>query len=205
MYSQNQEEKHITNYFKGFTGTLLSIGENDGTTLSNSLRLIELGWRAVLVEPSRLALEKLMPLHSYNQKVKIVQAAIGVMNGAMTLHESGPHYSDKSDIALLSSLKAEETTKWKNAGVDFTSYEVDVLDYKTLLKLSGENKFDFITIDAEGMDLEILRQIDLSQVKLLCIEWNSIEANKTQMMDYCAKFGMNKLIYKSAENLLICR
>lgn len=203
MYSQNSEEKHIVNHLKGFTGTLLSIGENDGKTLSNSLSLIQLGWQAILVEPSKLALKKLRSLHKSNKKIKIIPVAIGLSNCKMILHESGHHYADKSDIALLSTLKQEETMRWK--GVHFKPYEVDVADYNTLLKLAGTSKFDFITIDAEGMDLDILRQIQLSEVKLLCIEWNSKEEIKKQIMDYCANFGMNKIIYQSPENLLICR
>jgi hypothetical protein len=65
--------------------------------------------------------------------------------------------------------------------------------------------FDFITIDAEGYDLEILRQIDLTDTKLLCIEWNTNDQAKGQILEYTIKFGMNKIIYVSGENLLIGR
>lgn len=51
MYSQNDEEAIIMRYFANRTGRLLDIGAADGMTNSNSLALIERGWRAVLVEP----------------------------------------------------------------------------------------------------------------------------------------------------------
>jgi len=62
-YSQNNEQEIIENFFKrqeneGSDLVLLSIGENDGKTLSNSLACIERGWRATLVEPSKRHLKK---------------------------------------------------------------------------------------------------------------------------------------------------
>ena len=44
MYSQNNEEQVILDYFGNKIGNLLDIGANDGITLSNSRKLIELGW-----------------------------------------------------------------------------------------------------------------------------------------------------------------
>mgnify|MGYP003403051092 FL=1 len=200
-YSQGLEENYIVKYFKDFKGTLLDIGANDGKTFSNSLALIELGWRAILVEPSKIAFSKIKELHKANENVTLVNAAIGNETGFLTLYESGHHLKDKSDVALLSSLNESETTKWKNAGIEFKEYKVDVMPYSCVAK----PKYDFITIDAEGYDLEILKQIDLTNTKLLCIEWNSIESNKEQILKYTSTFGMNNVIYQSAENLLICR
>ncbi len=201
MYTQNQEETHILEYFKDFKGNLLSIGENDGKTFSNALALIELGWSATLVDPSKKAFAKLSELHKDNKNVFLLNVAVGTEVGTLTLHESGSHLKDKSDIALLSSLDESETTKWKKAGVEFESYEVDVIPFEAL----AFAPYDFITIDAEGLDIVILKQIDLSDVKLLCIEWNAIMSNKLAILEYCAQFGMTNVIYESGENLLICR
>src|SRR6187402_3440682 len=115
MYSQSQEEKFILDFFKGKKGTLLSIGENDGKTFSNALALIESGWSAVLVEPALVAYNKLIELHSNNLYVSCYKVAIGKENTKAILKVSGYHLQDKSDVALLSSLKEDETTKWRNA------------------------------------------------------------------------------------------
>lgn len=202
MYSQNEEELFIIKFFNGFTGSLLSIGENDGKTFSNALKLIELGWTAFLVEPSPVAFEKLKLLHQNNKKVFCINKAIGNINGSITLHESGAHVNGGNDIALVSSLIESETKKWKKSGVNFKSVQVDMLDYKTF---ADDLLFDFITIDAEGMDIDILNQIDLSNTKLLCIEWNGIESNRLQILKHTSKFGMSNIIYQSIENLIISR
>ena len=203
-YSQSEEDQMICNYFGAEKGTLLSIGENDGKTLSNSLRLIELGWKAVLVEPSEKAFNKLFDLHLENDNVWLKGVAIGTENGKCILHESGAHFMNKLDYALLSSIK-EVDPKWTNSGVEFTDVEVDVVTYEKFIEKSPIKEFDFITIDAEGVDIDILRQIDLTNTKLLCIEWNSIEETKKEILEYTSKFGMTTIMYESAENLLICR
>ncbi len=54
-YTQNNEEQIFIDYFKNQNPSelcVLDIGANDGKTFSNSLRLIELGWSAILIEPS---------------------------------------------------------------------------------------------------------------------------------------------------------
>ncbi|MCE3278013.1 MAG: hypothetical protein K0S44_204 [Bacteroidetes bacterium] len=203
MYSQGKEEEVIVKFFNGRNGTLLSIGENDGKTFSNSLRLIELGWDAVLVEPSPVAFQKMFDLHKDNKKVCMARVAIGIVNGKGVLHESGHHLPNQSDVALLSSLKKEETVKWKR--VDFKEQDVDVLDFKTFQTLVPKKNYDFITIDAEGMDIEILKQINLSKTHLLCIEYNENVQAKDEIIKYCAEFGMCNLLYQSGENLIISR
>ena len=200
MYKQNKEQEYILEYFKDFKGTLLDIGANDGKTFSNSLALIEQGWNAVLVEPSPCTFEKLKKLHNDRENVICINAAVGETYGKMKFYESGHHLKDKSDYALLSTLDPNETLKWRRAGIEFKEIEVDVITMDEV----GHN-FDFITIDAEGLDIEILKQIDLTHTSLLCIEWNSILSNKLVILEYCSQFGMNKIIYESGENLLICR
>jgi len=207
MYSQNEEEQFILEFFrKRIQGTLIDIGANDGKTFSNSLALIEKGWNAVLVEPSKYAFSKIMELHKgRNEEVIAVNCAIAMVNSKVILHESGPHLKDNSDFALLSTLKPEETTRWKNAGVPFTEEVVDAITFKELTKLTGKKKFDFITIDCEGLDYEVLSQINLEDTELICIEFNSSQEKKAQILNYCARFGMGKIIYENAENLLICK
>lgn len=230
MYSQNQEEKFITEFFEGQTGTLLSIGENDGETFSNAKKLIEKGWAAVLVEPAETVFPKLRALHAENIKVMCLQVAITDKNGTSNFHESGCHVPGGIDKALVSTISSEEMKRWK--GVEFKEYEVKTMDYRNLALLAGSPKFDFISIDAEGMDLTILKQINLKDTKLLCIEWNSNQNIKSEIMDYCKKFrpvtvedGVREwtdeegnkqtapkfkkaypekeIIYQSAENLII--
>ena len=202
MYSQNLEDQYIVDFFKDIPGKkcLLSIGENDGKTLSNSRALIELGWDFDLVEPSPCAFAKLSILYPDHED-SLHQLAIGTESGTMDFHDSGTHLNN-GDTSLLSTLLPQEKERWKDA--EWNVIPVQVLTYADF-KSDTPYEYDFISIDAEGLDIEILKQIDLTHTKLLCIEWNSIEQNKIDILEYTSKFGMTKILYQSGENLLICR
>src|SRR5690349_15581536 len=111
MYSQNAEEKIIIEYFEknslGYQGTLLDIGANDGKTLSNSLALIEHGWKAVLIEPDADAFGKLIELHGTNSNVICRNVAIADEDGEMDFYKSGTHLN-QGDIGLLSTLSERD-------------------------------------------------------------------------------------------------
>ena len=203
MYSQGNEEKIITEFFGEFTGTLLDVGANDGKTFSNSLRLIEMGWSAVLIEPSPKAFAKLRELHKHHTHVHCVNIAIGDMNGNTVLHESGAHVPNGTDVALVSTVHVAEKERWKR--VQFEECEVDVLKMSTFQKIVQVQKYDFITIDCEGNDLIVLQQLDLTFTKMLCIEWNGIEKSKVEILQYCDRFGMSNVVYQSGENLILTK
>lgn len=211
MYSQNYEEEYIINYFgsvfnNGHQPWLLSIGENDGQTFSNSLRLIKNGWSAVLVEPSREAFEKMANLHQGNPNVICMNIAIANHDGVAEFFESGTHLG-KGDTALLSTLDAREMGRWHGTNNQFKKTTVECRTYKTLrdIIIPSVPAFDFITIDAEGMDLDILKQIPLAPTRLVCIEYNNNHKVLEEIKNYCAHYGLNCIVHQNAENILIGR
>ena len=199
-YSQNKEEEIVKKYFGDFTGTLLSIGENDGETLSNSRALILSGWTATLVEPSPKAFKKLFCLYKGNPGICLLNYAIGSIDGECIFFDSGTHL-EKGDVALLSTAIRNEIKRFPSTS--FTEIKVRMKSFETMLNDTEHKIFDFVSIDAEGMDLEILQQIDLKAlaVKCVCIEWNSMpkmfnEINRIMVTD---RF---QLIHQNAENLI---
>jgi len=205
-YSQNAEDLFILNYFGNYKGTLLEVGANDGKTLSNSLLLIKNGWKAHLVEPGNV-FEYLFHQHVANSNVTLHNYAIGgEFNKEATFYESAAHVAGGADIGLVSSLDFEETERWRKNGVAFTETKVQVKSFREFYKEAGQPKFDFISIDAEGFDWDILQQINLTEVgcKALCIEFNGIEALQVQFTNYCALHGL-KLAHINNENLIFFR
>lgn len=200
MYSQNKEEEIILNYFKDITfGHVLDIGANDGKTFSNSLALIERGWLATLVEPHPVAYEKLTQLHAGNSLAECVRAAICEHNDKVTLHINTPHI--EGDTGLLSTIVKDETDKW-NSVVQYNEVQVQGYTFKRFAEIWNVDRFDLLTIDAEGMDYAILSQINLTDYdcKMVCVEYNGTDLNK--YIDYCSKFGMS-VKHVNAENLIM--
>ena len=204
-YSQNSEDLIIENYFNGFKGVLLDIGANEGETFSNSRRLILQGWGAVMFEPSPSAFNRLSKLYKDCPLVAVHCVAISDKSGMLTFYESGAHVPNGNDISLVSTLDYNDTIRWRKSGVQFNEIEVvakswaDV--YRDLPKV-----FDFITIDAESMDWQILQQIDLTAVgcRCLCIEWNSKPELAHAYTAYCLQHGLTEL-HRNAENIIFCK
>jgi FkbM family methyltransferase len=203
MYSQNDEEVILLQHLSSFTGTLLDIGANDGKTLSNSLALIERGWSAVLVEPAKTPFSKLSDLHKDNSRIQCVNLAIGTQNGELKFYSSGTHLNE-GDTDLLSTLCESELSRWAGTDNEFTEETVSVVDFKTFLEHCNSKKFDLILIDAEGLDYDILTQINLDEVgcSTLVVETNSKDDAK--YIEYCESFNF-KPIHKTHENLIFSK
>lgn len=205
-YSQHKEQQVILDYFKGFFGTLLDIGANDGKTFSNSRALLEKGWYGVLVEPCEKTFKQLVKnCEPFSQQVLLHNVGIADYCGDATFYESGSLCSPK-DHALVSSMKVHETDRWRRKSkpsdpiVEFTKTTIPVIDFATLLKNSQCDTIDFITIDVEGMEVEILRQIDIKALncKMICIEYNG----STELAETYDNLIPHPVIYKNRTNII---
>jgi FkbM family methyltransferase len=198
-YSQTTEQQIILNYFKDWKGTFLDMGANDGITFSNTYALALLGWSGAYVEASPKAFAKLkaniQPLNK--GQLDLHEIAIDKTNGGKILMESGPLVTNK-DVALVSTFHDSEMDRFK-ASVRYTPVGVKCMDWQTFLKECAYKQFDFISMDIEGSEMDVLPQMDLSEVKMFCIEWNSNHVLKAAYEPYFKDF---KLIHTTAENLI---
>jgi FkbM family methyltransferase len=197
MYSQNNEEEIILNYFQNKKGHFLDLGANDGITLSNTHQLALNGWSGVCVEPAPTAFNKLKNLYKDNSSIECLEVAVGEKNGIMTLYDSNEHLG-KGDTSLLSTLIPSEIDRWKGTQ-KFTPIEVKVITVEKLMETVKNNNFDFVSIDCEGVDYELLKSfIQFSnQTSMICVEWNNQDINK-----YIEILPNYTLIYKNYENLI---
>ncbi len=200
MYSQNKEEQVILDYFQGQAGNFIDFGANDGVTFSNTRALAERGWKGVLIEPSPRAFDKLKSVYEGHKSIYTYQVAIGGHNGKAMLQESGPLCSS-SDVGLVSTFHNHEMDRFKKT-VQYTPIEVKVFKWKTFLNRLTIKEFDFVSMDVEGNELNILPDMDLSKTKMICLEWNSKPDLKQEFEKYLEGF---KLIYTSGENLIYAR
>jgi FkbM family methyltransferase len=207
---QNQEDRIVAQYFGDYVGNLLSIGENNGIDLSNCRALIEKGWKAVLVEPSPKAFHALYNrLYHVNPYVLCFNVAISDYIGKSMFYESGEHLG-VGDTALLSTLDKNELKRWEGTNNKFEETEVLVWNFNELQKkakyLGGDGKYQFINVDAEGLDLKILHQMDLKELdcRCLCIEHNGNPETFHRIECHAQDFGM-KFLSKNPENVIYVR
>lgn len=220
MYSQYEEEKYILDYFANYkpslleraTGlfkrdrvpVLLDIGCNDGKTHSNSAALILNGWQALAVEPCVVSvIEARRFYQDIGKKVTVAPCAVGLKTETKTFYEFTQHY-DSSGYGYFSAFNFGNIPENEVRQL-FLKTVVDVMDYQTLCTTYNQHRFDFITINTNGTEQDILAQIDLSQTKLVCIAHHGNGEAINEIVNSCAYYGLTKIIYNSEKNILIGR
>ena len=196
-YSQRDEEKYILAHFRNKPkGSILEIGAYDGISFSNTLALIEKGWVATLVEPSPTVFPALQKRFRGNKRVDLHNVAIGNECGRMDFYDSNGD--------AISSLFESEVKPWQDQGVNITKTKVDVIDYAELINRSLWKSFDFVNIDVEGDQLgfEILKQIPLDNVDMVCIEVGGETRQQTRA--YLAGHNF-ELLHYTAENIIMVK
>ncbi len=133
-------------------GYFIEIGANDGETFSNSLFFEEKrGWTGACVEPNPAQFEKLIKRRS----ATCLQKCLGSMPGTVSF----PVISDPSE-SLLGKIGASS-----NEG----TIEVEQLDLPGLFEELEHSHIDFLSIDTEGVELEILETLQRSSIRPLVI------------------------------------
>jgi FkbM family methyltransferase len=199
-YSQNNEQDAILNYFGDFVGHFLDIGCNDCQTFSNTRALALKGWSGYFVDPSPKAIERCKELYNGHKNFKVYPWAISAHNGKAILQDSGPLCS-AADIGLVSTFHQHEKERFQRT-VTYEPIEVKTFKWKTAINRWKVREFDFISMDCEGDELNILPDMDLTKTRCLCIEWNGKLELKTAYEKYLDGF---KVIYTSGENLIYAR
>lgn len=197
--SQNNEAEIVAKYFNGFIGVLLDIGANDGKTFSNSYDLIKSGWVGELIEPTERGFNNLSMLYCDNPKIALHNFVVGSKYGIFDFCSPNDSLLATNDPSLLD--------KWKNKGVTYEVVKKLFCTFADAKKIFMYKTFDFITIDAEGMDLEILLQMDLNALgcKCICVEHNSDKEVYNKIKSHCSKFGLTKELLYNAENTILAR
>lgn len=72
------------------TGFFVEVGAFDGISYSNSSCLAEAGWEGILIEPIPEFAISCKELYSNNDRIRIVEAAIGASNGMIDIAIAGP-------------------------------------------------------------------------------------------------------------------
>ncbi len=154
-------------------GVFVEIGGNDGVTLSNTYYFErELDWQGICIEPLPRAYEDLRK----NRKCTTVHGAVTDYDGVTSFLEiSGPcemlsGIPDKYDVRHA--RRVRKNLRRHKA----TSREITVPCYTlaTVLRQHGLGHVDYLSVDTEGGELEILESIDMKALKIRVV---SVENN----------------------------
>lgn len=137
-------------------GYFVEFGAADGLELSNTLLLEQrFGWKGLLAEPNPANVESLRR----NRACAI--------NNACVWSESGRQLEFIQDgcLSTIANFDAEQDRGSKNNRVLVDT--ISLLDL--LVKFNAPNEIDFLRIDTEGSEFEILSHFDFDRFDIRCI------------------------------------
>tara|TARA_B100001057_G_scaffold458658_1_gene508108 strand:+ start:31 stop:717 length:687 start_codon:yes stop_codon:yes gene_type:complete len=158
-YSQFGEDKFILNFFKKKNhGFYLDIGAYNPIKFNNTFLLFKRGWSGTNIDLNKTSIDLFNILRP--KDVNICAAISDKENKVKVSIEN--IFSPLNTISLKRSKKLNQKNIKKNA------YFIKTKKIKNLVK----NKFDFLNIDIEGKDFDVLKSINLNfyKPKLICIE-----------------------------------
>ena len=161
--SQHGEDVYLWNYFgRKCGGVCVEVGAFDGKSCSNTFAFETLDWKCILVEPDP---EMAARCRANRPNSCVVQAAVGDRDasGTITFNEVR---ADADWVGMMSFTEANPTHLEKCRRLGARIQEISV-PYRSLNDILAdiEGPIDFITIDVEGHELDVLDGFDLERYR----------------------------------------
>ncbi len=189
--SQIEQERWVFAMCNGRRdGRFAEIGAFDGVLHSNSYFLeTEHGWRGVCVEPNPALFARLRESRSAICLERAVYRESGQTLSFIPSQEIGTLSEFAGDDRY-----AEDRAKAAEA---YGLIKVETISFAEIAAMDdfAQTGFDYVSLDTEGSELDILRTIDLAhhRIALLTIEHNFVEPRREQMRVLLADAGYRRL------------
>ena len=190
MYSMSDEDNIVLNYFpKDYIGTCIEIGAADGIAGSNTYMFEQKGWECLCVEANPKLANKCSQIRKNTLNYAVGKENLPSVN--FTIFDVG--YNNETAI---SSLNIDQRLVESHKHLIQNTYKISV-ELKTLDTILGEvnlfNYIDYVSIDTEGTELDVLKGFDLVKwkPKVLLIENNYKDM---EIEEYLKQFGYKKTL-----------
>lgn len=178
-YSQYGEDKLLNEIFNKNKGVCVEIGGYDGVTRSNTFFFEKLGWECLVIEPIPFFYDKIKE----NRICNALNVAVSNFKGETDFYVA-------KDVEELSSIvpDVKRVTENYKSNLELIRVKTDTLN--SIFNQFNYSEVDFITIDVEGHEMEVLKGFDLEKFrpKILIIEDNS-NAKESKIRNYLLSFG----------------
>jgi FkbM family methyltransferase len=197
FYSQSGEDFLLKEFFGGKgAGFFVDVGAFDGVHVSNTYAFERAGWTGICVEANPTIFEHCRRARPGSICVHAACVGDGSVGQIRFLQEP---------LGLLSGVAPDEEDvrrRYENRGLKFDDFTIVEVPARTLTALLDEHcpagtPVDFLSLDVEGTELEILRGLDFSRhaPRVLVVEANTAEA-RAELVELLARHG-----YREARRL----
>jgi FkbM family methyltransferase len=178
-YAQNREDVILSAFFSNKKeGFYVDIGANDPNRDSVTKYFYDLGWTGMNIEPNNRLYKR---LKKYRPKDLNINMGISDKRGKLLFREyKGDGLSTFSENEKI--LLVNESNPLAK---DFKDYMVDTERLDNLFSMYNIEKIDFMKIDVEGFEYEVLssNNWNLYRPKVICIESNHIFKDWKSLLD----------------------
>jgi FkbM family methyltransferase len=180
-------------YFRGKkNGFFIDIGANDGIIGSNSYVFEKLGWQGICVEPQPdifLELKK-------RRKCECLNVAIAPQKGKIDFFKS--YGAD----ALSCMEPSEERRQWAMSYGKVETIQVEALPFPEILRNHPQvEHIDFLSVDVEGAEMQVLQTIDFSKYSfgLIAVE----RSNENEVKSFLRQKGYQVFLEVEEDSLFV--
>lgn len=171
-YSQSDEDRIIDKLLKyKKRGFYVDVGAFDPYRFSNTMRFYRRGWHGINIEPDRERWSRFQKTRKRDINLNI---GIGGKKGSITYYRIDP--------PTLSTFEPRQAAAYEKQGFSLLGkVKVDVLPLRDVLgRYVKRFDIDFMSIDVEGMEMQVLASNDWNafRPRVICIE--SVDYSKTK-------------------------
>ena len=185
-FASNGIDKRVASYLRHSDGFYVDVGANDGVFSSNTMHFELLkNWRGVLVEPAPSLFSELLRRRSHTKNYVECAACVSEANSGSLLPMN---YAGAMSVLTMTELSNLEVESHVRAGTKFLHRSDKPYPFgavsKTLTSIldvaHAPRTIDFLSIDVEGPEMEVLLGIDFNKYtfSLAVIESRSIDQIK---------------------------
>jgi len=183
------------------SGTFVDVGAHNGITFSNSFFLEKYrGWTGICIEANPRVFSELRQ----NRSCISVNCAIGTASGQADFMMVSGYAEMLSGLENLykSRHKQRIRREIKKYGGEVMNQKVSVKPLQELLDEYGIDEIDYLSIDVEGSEMEVLRSIDFSRTSILSI---GVENNYRdfRMHRFLTNAGLTRILRISSDDFYI--
>jgi len=185
-HSQLQQDLIVLFLFDNVSGVYCEVGGGDGVTYSNSYLLEKLGWRGLIVEPARANLKQIAKNRTCDVSKK---AAWSVSDLNLKFVET-----KNLELSTLDNFKDSDSNSSDRISVSGeylvrTTSLTDVFE-----EFDFPANFEYLSIDTEGSELEVLRGLDFEKFSplLITIEHN-FTSNRELVLHFLLALGYQRI------------
>ena len=176
-YSQFDEDKIIFDLFsRKKIGCCVEVGANNGIDDSTTFFFEKIGWKCILVEPNPDLCDEIRKV----RQGRLFECAVSNKKGQATLYIA--EGAERSHGVSTLSDKKEDQQRIRGYGFQCKPIKVKVKTLDDILKQSEiDCEIDFISIDVEGLELEVLNGFSIEKWKprIMMVEDNYNLENKS--------------------------